>query len=208
MPPFKPLLRLARSARFCQRDSMFVPSRNRPNAPESGALVTELDLDGHPIRQTGNLRPTGHEADRDVHLAMNTGLPVIDPTGGFFFVFQTGVPLFRKYDAAGALVFERHIEGVEIDGIVQTLPSVWPRREIGGDVLPIVFPLIRTAAVDATGQLWVALTLPFTYVYDTRGDKIQTVQFRGAGVLSPTSLFFASPDRLLVTPGCYEFKVQ
>jgi hypothetical protein len=32
------------------------------------------------------------------------------------------------------------------------------------------------------------------------------VQFRGAGILAPDSLFFARDGRLLVTPGLYEFK--
>ena len=60
--------------------------------------------------------------------------------------------------------------------------------------------------MDRNGQLWVSLAVPYTYVYDTHGDKARTVQFRGAGILSPTSLFFNGAGRLLVTPGCYEFQ--
>ena len=45
-------------------------------------------------------------------------MPLVDPTGGFFFVFQTGEPVFQKYDAAGELVFERRIAGREIDRFV------------------------------------------------------------------------------------------
>ena len=48
--------------------------------------------------------------------------------------------------------------------------------------------------------------MPFTYVYDGDGEKVRTVQFRGAGVVTPTSLFFARDGRLLVTPGCYVFR--
>ena len=59
--------------------------------------------------------------------------------------------------------------------------------------------------VDASGKLWVSLTVPYTYVYDADGDKVRTVQFAGAGTISPTSLFFTRDGRLLVTPGCYEF---
>jgi hypothetical protein len=47
--------------------------------------------------------------------------------------------------------------------------------------------------------------VPYTYVYDPDGDKIRTVQFRGAGTLAPTALFFGTKGRLLVTPGLYEF---
>jgi hypothetical protein len=177
------------------------------NQPETGAVISELDVDGRPVRQIGELRRTGHEADRELHLAFNVGLPLIDPTGGFYFVFQTGTPMFRRYDANGGLVYERHIEGVEIDADLLAMPTTWPRRDgPSGTRHPIVPPLVRAAAVSSSGELWVSLSKPFTYVYDQRGEKVRTVQFRGAGgVLSPTSLFFAPSGRLLVTPGCYEF---
>jgi hypothetical protein len=42
-------------------------------------------------------------------------------------------------------------------------------------------------------------------VFDADGDKIRMVQFRGAGVVAPNSLFFGPRGRLLVTPGLYEF---
>jgi hypothetical protein len=177
------------------------------NRPEHGGLISELDNKGQPIRQFGLLRSTGHEADRDLHLAFNVGIPLADPTGGFYFVFQTGVPVFRKYSAQGQLVFERHIEGLELDDDIRALPATWPRRSDAGR-LPIVPPLVRTAAVDAAGRLWISLVEPFTYVYDARGDKIRTVQFRGADLLAASSLFFAGPNRLLITPGCYEFRTN
>ena len=66
--------------------------------------------------------------------------------------------------------------------------------------------MFRTAAVDAAGRLWIALTLPFTYVFDPDGEKIRVVQFRAAGILAPSSLAFARDGRLLVTPGCYMFQ--
>jgi hypothetical protein len=173
------------------------------NRPDSGALISEFDVSGAVVRHFGTLRRTGFESDRDVHLALNIGLPLVDPTGGYYFVFQTGAPMFQKYDAQGALVFERHIEGIELDASVVSLPTVWPRAREGA--LPIVPPLVRTAAVDARGQLWVSLMTPFTYVYDTHGEKTRTVQFHAASLLSPASLFFTPQGRLLVTPGCYEF---
>jgi hypothetical protein len=177
------------------------------NQPETGALVSELSLHGEPRRSFGQLRATGQEADPNVHLALNAGLPLIDPTGGFYFVFVAGAPVFRKYDATGTLRFERHVEGPEIDDYLQTMPSRWPSRRNGdGDLLPFVPPAIRAAGVDRQGRLWVALMQPFTYVYDTSGEKIRTVQFRGADLLSPNSLFFTKDGRILVTPGCYEFR--
>ena len=89
------------------------------------------------------------------------------------------------------------------------MPTRWPtRRTEDGDVLPLVPPAVRTAGVDRDGRLWIALTSPFTYVYDTSGDKTRTVQFKAAGVLAPNSFFFTKDGRVLVTPGCYEFRVN
>jgi len=178
------------------------------NQPETGVLVSELSLYGEPRRSFGTLRATGQEADQNVHLALNSGLPLIDPAGGFYFVFVSGVPMFRKYDAKGTLLFERHIEGPEVDEYLQSMPSRWPtRRNDDGDVLPLVPPAVRAAGVDRQGRLWISLMQPYTYVYDASGEKIRTVQFRGAAILSPSSLFFAKDGRVLVTPGCYEFTV-
>ena len=177
--------------------------------PETGALISELDNRGFVLRNVGTLRKTGFESDRDVHLAMNAGLPLPGPAGSVYYVFMAGVPMFRKYDAKGTLLFERHIEGPELDKDLQNLPNTWLRRDDGDGVrLPVITPLVRTAAVDGTGRLWVSLQMPFTYVYAPNGDKQRTVQFHGASPLSVTSLTFAKGGRVLVTPGLYEFKVN
>jgi len=173
--------------------------------PETGALFAEFNLGGGVTRTIGNLRQTGHEDDRDVHLALNSGIPLADPMGGFFFVFQTGEPAFRKYDRDGRLLFERHVEGREVDPIVANLPTTWPKRRTEDGDLPLVLPTVRTATVDRAGRLWISFVIPYTYVYDRDGDKVRTVQFRAAGILSPNSLFFAKNGRLLVAPGLYEF---
>jgi hypothetical protein len=174
--------------------------------PESGALFTEYSTSGFARRSIGRLRETGFEEDRDLHIALNAGLPLVDPTGGFYYVFLGGRPMFHKYSADGRLLFERHIQGVELDAFVAALPTRWPRRRVEDRELPFVQPTIRAAAVDGRGQLWVSLTLPYTYVFDRQGDKVRAVQFSAAGTVSPTSLFFTRDGRLLVTPGCYEFR--
>lgn len=171
--------------------------------PETGWLFTEYTLTGVPIRSIGQLRKTGQEADGDLHLALNAGIPIADPNGGFYFVFMAGQPMFRKYDARGELVYERTIQGREVDPVAAAIPDRWPRR--GSTELPLVAPAVRTAAVDRSGRLWVSFVQPITYVYDGTGEKIRTVQFRGAGILAPSSLWFTAGDRVLVTPGCYEF---
>jgi hypothetical protein len=174
--------------------------------PELGALISEYTLAGGVNRLIGTLRHTGHEDDEDLHLALNAGLPLLDPTGGFFFVFQTGEPMFRKYNQRGELIFERRIQGREIDEIVTNLPTAWPKRKTTDGEIPFVPPTVRTAAVDRAGRLWVSFMVPYTYVFDRDGDKIRAVQFRGAGILSPASFFFSHQGHLLVTPGLYEFQ--
>jgi hypothetical protein len=173
--------------------------------PESGALFTEYSVGGYAWRSIGTLRSTGFESDRDLHLAMNAGFPLVDPTGGFYYVFITGTPMFRKYDQQGKVIFERYIQGRELDDYLAAQPNQWPRRRAQSREVPFVTPVIRAAAVDRRGALWISLGVPYTYVYDAQGDKTRTVQFQAAGIISPNSLFFTPAGRLLVTPGCYEF---
>ncbi len=176
--------------------------------PETGGLMTEYGLAGTPVRTIGRLRATGHEADRELHLALNAGIPLKDPEGGYWFVFLAGEPAFSRFDAAGTLIFHRVIQGRELDPLVSALPSTWPRRDIDGTEIPLVSPTIRTAALSPDGRLWVSFVVPYTYVFDGLGEKVRTVQFVAAGLAAPNSLSFASSGRLLVTPGCFEFDAR
>jgi hypothetical protein len=173
--------------------------------PETGALIAEYTLQGGINRLIGTLRKTGFEADRDLHIALNSGIPLVDPAGGFYYVFQTGLPAFQKYDRDGRLVFERRIEGREIDPLIASLPTTWRRRQTADGEVPLVTPTVRAAAVDGKSNLWISFVVPHTYVYDSDGDKVRAVQFRGAGTVSPASLSFGKGGRLLVTPGLLEF---
>ncbi len=178
------------------------------NQPELGGLITKFSLRGQPYQTFGIFRRTGHESDRDLHLALNSGLPLTNSTGDYYFVFQTGRPMFRKYDESGTLLFERHIEGVEVDSLVNNLPTVWPQRtDPDGRTLPVVPPSVRTAAVDQSGNLWVALSVPFLYVYDSTGEKIRSIRLEAAGLVSVSSMYFPDEKTMLVAPGGYEFTV-
>jgi len=173
--------------------------------PENGALVIEYLPTGTPLRTFGELRATGQERDPAVHAALNVGIVLMHPKGGYYFVFLSGVPTFRRYDADGKLVFERAIQGVEMDPYVGKMPTTWPRR--AGE-LPIVPAMVRAAAVDPAGNLWISLAAPYTYVYDVSGDKRRILQFRAAGIVSPTHFFFTKDHTVLVTPGCYIFNAD
>ena len=119
-----------------------------------------------------------------------------------------GTPAFARFDAGGTLLFHRVMQGREIDPLVEAVPKVWPRRAVEGTRFRSWRRLVRTAAVDPGGRLWVSFVVPYTYVFDGLGEKVRTVQFQAAGVVSPDSLFFPAPGRLLVTPGCFEFAVR
>jgi hypothetical protein len=173
--------------------------------PESGALITSYTAAGYSTSVVGRLRTTGYEPDHQLHMAMNAGLPLADPTGGYYFVFMAGRPAFRKFDATGKLLFERLIQGVELDAFLDAQPTQWPRRVIQDREVPFVAPVVQAAAVSPTGELWISLSVPYTYVYDSQGDKRRTLQFRAAGTIGPTSLAFTRRGTVLVTPGCYEF---
>ena len=173
------------------------------NQPETGSLIVEYSLDGRVLRTVGTTRATGFEADSEVHLALNAGLPLAHPRGGYYFVFHAGEPRFRRYTSDGALQYERVVQGPELDQLLAARPTRWPVRRDPGET-PLVLPAIRTAAVDDTDHLWVSLVPPFTYVYDRDGEKARTVQFRAAGVIAPAALSFTR-ERLLVAPGLYVF---
>lgn len=176
--------------------------------PETGGLMTEYGLAGTPVRTIGRLRATGHEADRDLHLALNAGIPLKDAGGGYWFVFLAGEPALSRFDEAGQLLFHRRLQGHELDPVIAAMPAVWPRRATGGSEVPLVAPAVRAAALDHAGRLWVSFVVPFTYVFDRLGEKVRTVQFQAAGLAAPNSLSFPSPGRLLVTPGCFEFDIR
>jgi hypothetical protein len=177
------------------------------NLPQSGALFAEYDYDGREIRTVGRLRATPHDDDPRLRTALNSGLPLAIPSGGYYFVFQTGEPRFRRYDAMGLLLYERVIQGRELDAWLASQPTTWAtpiaREPRSLPLLPLV---VRDAAIDRQESLWISLTVPYTYVYDSDGEKRRTVQFRGAGDLRPSHLSFAADGRLLVTPGCYVFR--
>jgi hypothetical protein len=174
--------------------------------PDVGALVSEYSVSGQAQRSFGELRRTGHEADPDVHIALNSGIPVAVPSGGVFFVFQAGIPVFRRYDVDGRLLYERVIQGIEVDEVVAKLPSTWPRNPLDGE-LPLVRPTVRSAALDRAGRLWVSFDAGFTYVFDADGDKVRAVRLRGVGAVAPATMFFGTRGQLMVTPGLHEFEV-
>jgi len=186
--------------------NFLTPAQSAVNAPSD--LIDEIDPDGNIVRRIGNLRPTGQDDDPALRRALNVGIPLVAPDGSIYFVFTTGLPMFQKYSAKGELLFERHIEGPELDVTIQSLPTMWPRSASQGGAMPVVTTTVTTAAIDGDGRVWISLASPYTYVYDADGNKTRTLQFRGTEMMTPTSFFFTKDGRVLVTPGCYEFSIS
>ena len=177
--------------------------------PESGALITTYSPGGYGTSTVGPLRPTGFEHDRELHLAMNAGFPAGRSRGRLLLrvhggtarvpeVRRIGQPAVRAAPPGRRTGFRcwRHSR------------REWPRRRVQDREVPFVAPLIRAAAVSPSGELWISLSIPYTYVYDAQGDKIRTLQFRAAGIVGPTSFGFTRRGTVLVTPGCYEFSAS
>jgi hypothetical protein len=100
------------------------------------------------------------KANRDLHLALNVGLPVVDPTGGLLLRVHGRTPDVSEIRRQRPLLFERHIEGLELDEYLATMPTRWTTRRTENRELPLVVPVIRAAAADARGQLWISLAQP------------------------------------------------
>ena len=139
------------SLQYTGRVDPHEPARDRARSSPSSAWR------GTPTRSIGALRPTGHEAEPDLHLALNSGLPLANPAAGSTSSSRRASRRSGSTTGEGRLVFERHIEGVELDRRRRRIPTVWPRRPGGGRQpdLPLVTPMVRTAAVDPAGNLWV-----------------------------------------------------
>ena len=109
---------------------------------------------------------------------MNAGLPLVDPTGGFYYVFLTGQPMFRKYDANGNAALrashrrarDRRSAGRAADAVADA-----PHRRSRSAVRAADrSALRRSIRRDSCGS---SMIVPYTYVYDAHGDKARTVQF-------------------------------
>jgi hypothetical protein len=94
------------------------------NQPEQGALVSEYSVTGAAQRSFGALRRTGFENNPEVHLAFNTVIPLPAPDGAVFVVFLAGQPAFRKYARTGELLYERSIQGIELDSLLLAQPTL------------------------------------------------------------------------------------
>ena len=86
----------------------------------------------------------------------------------------------------------------DLDEILRAVPTTWPRKKTADGEMPLILPTLRTAAVDGDGNLSIALLVPYTYVYDAVGDKMEImVELHGLWTY-PAALTIAEALKLAV----------
>jgi hypothetical protein len=151
-------------------------------SPKAGPL-RELSI-GFALRSIGRLRDTGHEQDRDLHLALNVGLPIADRPAAFLRLLA-GRPMFRMTATAGCCssamsrasswtIISRRCRRAGRRGGARIASCRWCRRRSE-----------QPRSIQRTALI--SLSQPYTYVYDMHGDKVRTVQFSAAGTISRTA---------------------
>ena len=97
--------------------------------PESGSLFTEYlraaTRSAASAAAAYRIRGRSTAAHRD-----ERRLPLVDPTGGSSTSSSRALRSSARYDSTGTLIFERHIEGRELDDYLAVQPKRWPRREV------------------------------------------------------------------------------
>ena len=177
------------------------------NQPETGALITEYGLAGTPLRSIGALRTTGHEADRQLHLAMNTGIPLPHPAGGYYSSSLPG----RRFSAA-TMPAARWCSS----GSCRAASSI--RCDAGAEEVaaarPSTAPKSRwSCPTFRSGGRRIRRRQPLGGVCDAGHLRIRRPTARksapcssvAAGLVPPHEPLLRRGRRLLVTPGCYEF---
>ena len=155
--------RRASAARIDARHRRAERHRRRSSTPASNILINQPESGrahlgarartATPRRTFGQLRPTGPRGrpERAPRAERRAAARRSRPAGST----SSSSPACRcsaSTTRRARSLFERHVEGPEMDEYLRTMPTRWPtRRTEDGDVLPLVPPAIRTAGVDRAG---------------------------------------------------------
>ena len=159
--------------------------------PETGALITEYTLAGGVDRTFGALRahrprrrPRAAPGAEQRHPARRSDAAASSSSSRPASRCSGNTTRRHSWSSNGTS------QGREIDAVVANLPTTLAdaqdrRRR---DAARAARRSARRRSI-ATGNLWVAFVVPYTYVFDATATRSARVQFRGAGILAPTSLF-------------------
>lgn len=177
--------------------------------PEEGNLITVYSSTGTKLRSFGQLKKYSEiygEANRDKDVAYKTALNRVrlatDKDGNLYVSFMI-VPLIQKYSPDGTLVFERRLEGLELD---QLMEAIQKRRFIATKVDGVDVRIIALDPVidPANGNIMVPLVDGSIYVADRDGNKLSLLRpawtSRGDGTFYPFIAGLGANGEFMVTP--------
>ena len=177
--------------------------------PEEGSLITVYSSTGTKLRSFGQLKKYSEiygEANSDKDVTYKTALNRVrlatDKDGNLYVSFMI-VPLIQKYSPDGALVFERRLEGPEIDRLSE---AIHKRRYIATKVDGVDVRIIALDPVidPANGNIMVPLVDGAVYVADREGNKVGFLRpawtNRGDGTFYPFIAGLGANGEFMVTP--------
>ncbi|MBA3242225.1 MAG: hypothetical protein H0T60_13430 [Acidobacteria bacterium] len=160
--------------------------------PEKGNLVSVYSREGKALRSFGSLKKLSEVYGPDFALddekwrnAINRVKLSIEPDGGVLVSFMLA-PFIQKYTREGELVFERRLEGPEVERLAEAVVSPG-----GGGNLTVTtdgFPehVMSLEAVSLPGgEINVILTDGSVYVADAEGNRVRVVRPRAEGRFTP-----------------------
>ena len=160
--------------------------------PERGRLVTVYSRDGQVLRSFGALKklsevygPGLPEDDEKWRNAINRVKLTSTEDGGVLVSFMLA-PFIQKYTREGELVFERRLEGPEVDRLTELVlsPESGGNLTISTDGFPEHVMSLEAVSLPG-GEINVLLTDGSVYVADAEGRKVRVLRPKAEGSLTP-----------------------
>ena len=150
--------------------------------PEKGALVTVYSRDGKVLRSFGKPKTMSevygaeYAGDNEVYRNAINRVRLTTEDDGSILVSFALAPLLQKYSREGNLIFERRLEGPEIDRLTRGILN-----DTGGNLVMSIdgFPerIMSLEAVSVSGgEINVILTDGSVYVADREGRKVNVIR--------------------------------
>lgn len=160
--------------------------------PEKGRLVTVYSRDGKALRSFGSLKklsevygPDFAQDDEKWRNAINRVKLSVEPDGDVLVSFMLA-PFIQKYTREGELVFERQLEGPEVERLAQSVvsPEAGGNLTISTDGFPEHVMSLEAVSLPG-GEINVVLTDGSVYVADAEGRRLRVLRPRAEGRFTP-----------------------